>query len=102
MSAEATAGRIVRLLPRTAERVTIRVHGEAIEAFAGESLLVAMLARRNALRTLEFGEEPSAGFCLMGACQDCWVHIAGSGGARACTAQVADGMRAFTELPQDG
>jgi hypothetical protein len=38
----------------------------------------------------------------MGACQDGWVHIAGSGGARACTAQVADGMRAFTELPQDG
>jgi predicted molibdopterin-dependent oxidoreductase YjgC len=102
MSAEATPGRIVRLLPRAAERVTIRVNGEAIQAFAGESVLVAMLAQRKALRALEFGGEPRAGFCLMGACQDCWVHVAGSGGARACTTQVADGMRIFTELPQDG
>ena len=78
------------------------MNGKAVQAFAGESLLVVMLARRNALRTLEFGGEPRAGFCLMGACQDCRVHIAGSGGARACTTQVADGMRVFTELPQDG
>ena len=28
---------------------------------------------RGALRAAEFGPEARAGFCLMGACQDCWV-----------------------------
>jgi NADH dehydrogenase/NADH:ubiquinone oxidoreductase subunit G len=40
----------------------------------------------------EFGDGPRAGFCLMGACQDCWVAVEGMGRVRACTTLAQDGM----------
>ena len=56
--------------------------GAEVHGFAGDSVLVAVLAARNALRQHEFSDEARAGFCLMGACQDCWVWLAD--GTRAC------------------
>ncbi|NUX55571.1 hypothetical protein FSB65_19370 [Paraburkholderia sp. JPY418] len=50
--------------------------GDAVEAAEGDTLLVALLTARDALRDSEFGDGRRAGFCLMGACQDCWVWIA--------------------------
>ena len=41
--------------------------------------------RANALRRHEFSDEARAGFCLMGACQDCWVWLADGRRVRACT-----------------
>lgn len=96
------AGQIVRVLPRHGEAVTIEVDGIRIDAFAGESLLVAVLTQGHRLRRLEFGGESRAGFCLMGACQDCWVEVAGLGRLRACTTPVATGMCVLTEAPPDG
>ena len=62
------------------------------EALAGDTLLVAMLASaRGTLRQSEFGDGPRAGFCLMGACQDCWVWTAAGRPLRACTTPVAGG-----------
>ena len=89
---------VVRVLPREAPLIRFSIDGEACEAFAGESLLVAILALRPALRRLEFGGEPRAGFCLMGACQDCWVWVDDTR-RRACTTRVEEGMRVSLEEP---
>lgn len=88
-----------RVLPRDGARVRFFIDGAEAEAIAGESVLVAVLTQRSALRRLEFGGEPRAGFCLMGACQDCWVWI-GEHRARACTTRIAEGMRVAT-MPRD-
>ena len=92
------SGRVVRALPRDGKRVQFTLDGAPAEAFAGESLLVAVLALRPALRRLEFGGESRAGFCLMGACQDCWVWVDDTR-MRACTTAVEEGMRVALEAP---
>jgi predicted molibdopterin-dependent oxidoreductase YjgC len=92
------SGQLVRALPRDGTSVRFTIDGDAAEAFAGESLLVAILTLRPALRRLEFGGETRAGFCLMGACQDCWVWVDDTR-KRACTTEVRDGMRVALEAP---
>ena len=87
------AGQLVRAVPRSGGPVRITVNGAAVEAQAGDSVLVAVLLSRRALRRHEFGGEPRAGFCLMGACQDCWVWLDGERRVRACTTPVEAGMR---------
>jgi D-hydroxyproline dehydrogenase subunit gamma len=76
--------------------VRVHVDGSAIEALEGDTLLVALLANGMRLRDSEFGDGPRAGFCLMGACQDCWVWTADGGRLRACTTPVADGLSIVT------
>ncbi|MEJ0079269.1 MAG: (2Fe-2S)-binding protein [Alphaproteobacteria bacterium] len=92
-------GRLVRAVAPDAPTVCILVDGEAVMAYAGDSVLVAVLTARNALRRHEFGDEMRAGFCLMGACQDCWVWLADFSRVRACTTTVADGMHVLTTAP---
>ena len=59
----------------------------------GDTLLTALLAAgAGHLRDSEFGDGPRAGFCLMGACQDCWVVVEGLGRVRACATLAEDGM----------
>ncbi|TMG91305.1 MAG: (2Fe-2S)-binding protein, partial [Betaproteobacteria bacterium] len=41
------------------------------------------------------GEGKRAGFCLMGACQECWVAVDGTR-ARACSTLVTAGMSVAT------
>ena len=88
--------RLVRILDQDRPAIALRVDGEEVAAYAGESVLVAVLAARNALRRHEFSDEMRAGFCLMGACQDCWVWLADFSRVRACTTTVADGMHVLT------
>ena len=95
------SGQLVRALPRDGTSVRFTIDGDAAEAFASESLLVAILTLRPALRRLEFGGENRAGFCLMGACQDCWVWV-DDGRVRACTTRVSEGMRVHTSAPDWG
>ena len=93
------SGRLVRaIMPDTAP-LRISVDGAEVTAYAGESVLVAVLAARNELRRHEFSDEARAGFCLMGACQDCWVWLADHARVRACTTVVADGMSILTRAP---
>ncbi|TIV92260.1 MAG: (2Fe-2S)-binding protein, partial [Mesorhizobium sp.] len=66
-------GRIVRLAERDRAEVHFLLDGERRSALADDTVLTAVLASGHALRSSEFGPEPRAGFCLMGACQDCWV-----------------------------
>ena len=93
-------GRVVRVVAPDGPLVHILVDRAEVRAFAGDSVLVAVLAARNALRRHDFGDEPRAGFCLMGACQDCWVRLADGTRVRACTTPVADGMHVLTRAPE--
>lgn len=84
--------RFHRVLPAQGRTVSVWIENERVEALEGESLLAVILSRRDSLP----GDGPDgarAGFCLMGACQECWVQVAHAGPVRACTTKVADGMR---------
>lgn len=92
----------VRLAVRGGARIALTIDGHEITATEGESVLAALLSQRGYLRHLEFGGEPRAGFCLMGACQDCWVWSEPGGRLRACTTPVAAGMTLLTRAPAIG
>jgi D-hydroxyproline dehydrogenase subunit gamma len=94
------SGRIQRLAER--ERATIRFHldGEAVSALAGDTVLTAILTLVPRLRISEFGPEGRAGFCLMGACQDCWIWQENGPRLRACSTPLAEGMRLLTAPPE--
>ena len=96
-----TAGRIVRLAERDRAQLHFFLDGQVRTALAGDTVLTAMLASGHALRTSEFGPEPRAGFCLMGACQDCWVWQEVGPRLRACSTPVAEGMRLRTAAPEN-
>lgn len=93
-------GRIVRLSEIERTRVQFFLDGVACEALAGDTVLTAILVSAPALRRSEFGPEARAGFCLMGACQDCWVWKEDGTRLRACSTPVAEGMRLATEAPE--
>ena len=84
---------LTRLLDQDRARIDFTVDGLAMEARQGDTLLTAMLADGlDHVRVSEFGDGPRAGFCWMGACQDCWLSIDGRR-MRACSTPVAEGMR---------
>ncbi|SCW66612.1 2Fe-2S iron-sulfur cluster binding domain-containing protein [Rhizobium mongolense subsp. loessense] len=77
----------------------IYVDGEPVDACEGDTILSALLSEIGFVRLLELKPEKRAGFCLMGACQDCWLwHLSGER-ARACTERVLPGMRLSTSQP---
>lgn len=84
---------------REIDRATLQleVDGSRVTALEGDSLLVAILTSRARLRVSEFGDGPRAGFCLMGACQDCWVWTESGTRLRACTTPAAAGLRIVTD-----
>jgi hypothetical protein len=73
--------------------------GALIEALEGDSVLTALLVNGTRLRDSEFGHGPRAGFCLMGACQDCWVWTVRGDRIRACSTPAVAGMRILTRPP---
>ena len=88
--------------------VTFYLDGAPVQALAGDTLLTAILMHQRHVRISEFGGAPRAGFCLIGACQDCWVRCetaSGTGGdaqltrLRACSTPVQAGMRILTRAP---
>lgn len=76
--------------------VSLTIDGETVTARRGESVLAAILLSSDHLRRHEVNGEPRAGFCLMGACQDCWVWFGPDRRGRACTTPVEEGMRIST------
>ncbi|MBI1774127.1 MAG: (2Fe-2S)-binding protein [Proteobacteria bacterium] len=99
-----TAPRRPSLFQRVGERnrpvVRLEIDARAVEALEGDTLLVALLTNGLRLRESEFGDGGRAGFCLMGACQDCWVSTSDGMRLRACTTLVAAGMRIVTHGTQ--
>ena len=85
--------KLVRLRDADRPRIALRLEGAPIGAQRGDTVLTALLASgAGHLRDSEFGDGPRAGFCLMGACQDCWVVVEGLGRVRACATLAEDGM----------
>jgi predicted molibdopterin-dependent oxidoreductase YjgC len=91
------SSRFVRLAETGRPTIHFTIDGRAAEALEGDTLLVAMLGAARSLRTSEFGDDRRAGFCLMGACQDCWVWSAQGQRLRACSTPIAEGMQIVTE-----
>lgn len=72
------------------------IDGRTVTGLEGDTLLTALLMNGRSLRSSEFGGGPRAGFCLMGACQDCWVSLAGGERVRACSTYLRDGLAVLT------
>ncbi|MFJ9450095.1 MULTISPECIES: (2Fe-2S)-binding protein [unclassified Herbaspirillum] len=85
------------LLRRVAEQerqsVSFWLDGKPLSARAGDSVLTAILTQTDQLRRSEFSGAPRAGFCLIGCCQDCWMRSENGVAVRACTTEIAEGMR---------
>ena len=84
------------LLRRVAdlERTTVQftLDGRPAQALEGDTVLTAVLTQAARLRRNEFSQEPRAGFCMMGACQDCWIATADGARLRACSTFIEPGM----------
>ena len=91
------SGRFRRLDETDRALVRLTVDGHAITALEGDTLMVAMLTSGLTLRDAEFGPERRAGFCLMGACQDCWVRDDEGNRLRACSTEVTGGLSITTQ-----
>lgn len=88
--------RFVRLAETERPRIPFEIDGKPFFALEGDTLLVAMLSNARAVRDSEFGDGSRAGFCMMAACQDCWVWTAKGEHIRACSTAVVAGMRILT------
>ena len=94
------SGQLLRLAETNRRPIRLTVGDRTIEALEGDTLLTALLLARDHLRISEFGDGPRAGFCLMGACQDCWVWTAQGERVRACTTPAMPGMSIVTRLAE--
>ncbi|RST49681.1 (2Fe-2S)-binding protein [Variovorax sp. MHTC-1] len=88
------------LLYRVAESgrapVAFTLDGRPARALAGDTVLTAVLTQCGQLRRNEFSGAPRAGFCMMGACQDCWILTADGARLRACSTFIEPGMALLT------
>ena len=92
--------RFVRVAETERRSVSLLIDGKPVQALEGDTLLNSMLTTIDHVRTSEFGAGRRAGFCLMGACQDCWVWTSGGRRLRACSTFVTDGMSILTTAPE--
>jgi predicted molibdopterin-dependent oxidoreductase YjgC len=87
-----------RLEESRGSTVRFSIDGRPAQAKAGDFLLTAMLLNQGYVRRSEFGDTNRAGFCLMAACQDCWVTLGDGRRVRACDTPVEEGMSVLTDL----
>ncbi|WP_282369905.1 (2Fe-2S)-binding protein [Pseudomonas sp. PS02290] len=84
------------LLKRLAEHdravLSFTLDGQPASGLQGDTLLTAVLTAEDSLRGSDFSGEPRAGFCLMGACQDCWVKLSDGRRVRACSTLLEAGV----------
>ena len=76
--------------------VAFWLDGEPLTGLSGDSVLTAVLTSGDRVRVSEFSGLPRAGFCLIGACQDCWMRTEDGAPLRACTTLIQPGMRLLT------
>jgi D-hydroxyproline dehydrogenase subunit gamma len=80
--------------------VTIRVNGDAVSAYEGESLATALIASGTLIMSQDAKGRMRSPYCNMGICFDCLVTVeesTASGGStvrrvRACLALVRPGL----------
>ncbi len=92
--------RFVRLGETDRAPILLHVDDRAVTALAGDTLMVAMLTSGLTLRQSEFGDGARSGFCLMAACQDCWVWTEAGAKLRACSTLAEPGLRISTTEPE--
>lgn len=84
---------LLRRVPVGARRpVPFTLDGRPCEGFEGDTVLVAVLAQAERLREHEVDATPRAGFCAIGACQDCWMSTDDGHRLRACTTPLSAGL----------
>ncbi|MEY4075950.1 MAG: hypothetical protein RIQ69_320 [Pseudomonadota bacterium] len=89
-------GQLVRLVELHRKSVRIFINGVSLEALEGDTLMTAVLTHQKSIRHTEFSHSERAGFCLMGACQDCWVSTEDGTRLRSCSTLVQANMRLVT------
>lgn len=94
------SGRFVRLGERDRATINLLVDGAPVSALQGDTLMVALLTQGTSLRQSEFDSGRRAGFCLMGACQDCWVWTRSGERLRACSNEAREGLDIVTTQPE--
>ncbi|WP_454721359.1 MULTISPECIES: (2Fe-2S)-binding protein [Cupriavidus] len=97
------AGQLRRLQELRRAVLRFALDGVPCEGLEGDTVLTAILTQRRRLRDNEFTAAPRAGFCLMGACQDCLVWLESGERVRACSTPLRAGMRLRTApAPAEG
>lgn len=81
-------------------KISLTVDGTVITALEGDMVLTALLLSKQNARRTEWSGEPRAGFCFMGACNDCLVWCSDASKLRACTTPAVDGMVLFSQVPE--
>lgn len=80
-----------RLTELDRPRLAFTLDGQPVNGLQGDTLLTAILTCAGHLRGSDFSAEPRAGFCMMGACQDCWVRLGDGRRVRACSTLLEAG-----------
>lgn len=83
---------LVRVADPGTAPVVCRVNGRSVLAREGDTVLTALLLACDRLRSTPFSGAARAGFCVMGACQDCWVQLEDGGRVHACSTPLRAGM----------
>ena len=93
------SGQFTRLAETQRRAIHLSIDGHDVSALEGDTVLTALLTVGRRLRDNEFEGRPRSGFCLMGACQDCWIWQPDGARVRACSTPAADGMVLVTRSP---
>lgn len=94
------APRFIRVAETDRRPVALTIDGKSVEALEGDTLLVVLMLSIGHARISEFGDGARAGFCLMGACQDCWIWTESGARLRACSTTVEPGLKLRTTAPE--
>lgn len=78
------------------QRLDFTLDGRPASGLDGDTVLTAVLALGAQLRQADASGLARAGFCLMGACQDCWMDSADGQRLRACSTPLQAGMALLT------
>ncbi|SEF02883.1 2Fe-2S iron-sulfur cluster binding domain-containing protein [Burkholderia sp. WP9] len=95
-AAERCEPQFIRVAETRREPLHFFIDGCEVTALRGDTLLTAVLMQQRRVRESEFSGAPRAGFCLIGACQDCWMRTEDGKRVRACSTLVTEGMRVLT------
>lgn len=72
--------------------LSFTLDGQPASGLQGDTLLTAVLTANEHLRGSDFSAQPRAGFCMMGACQECWVRLEDGQRVRACSTLLQAGQ----------
>lgn len=90
-------GLLQRVVKSERKTIPFFLDGQPTQALEGDTVLTAILTQQAQLRTHEFSHASCGGFCLMGACQDCWVTVGNGERIRACSTFLQADMQIYTQ-----